>query len=120
MAAHILQVGYYPTLLEIRALTLESAGYHVTSVSGNNEAMGLDGAVMATVGLVFVGFSAPHSVRTEIIHWFKEHYPKIPVIVLQSYGWEKFPEADAATLSEDPTVWMALVAEKLKASSPSN
>src|SRR5438445_2608745 len=63
MAAHILQVAYYDTLQEIRAKMLEAAGYQVTSVLGNDNAMWLNGAVIATADLVVVGFSTPHSVR---------------------------------------------------------
>ena len=114
MAAHILQVAYYDTLQEIRAKMLEAAGYQVTSVLGNDNAMGLNGAVIATADLVVVGFSTPHSVRAAMVHWFKAHYPKIPVVALQFYGWEKFPEADVATLSEDPTIWLAEIASILK------
>ena len=55
MAAHILQVAYYDTLQEIRAKMLEAAGYQVTSVLGNDNAMGLNGAVIATADLVVVG-----------------------------------------------------------------
>ena|SRR5438477_6519429 len=114
MAAHILQVAYYSSLGETRAQMLEAAGYQVTSVSGNDGAIGLTGAVIAAASLVLVGFSAPHSVRAAIVHWFKAHYPKIPVIALQYYEWEKFPEADVATLSEDPMIWLAKVAGIVK------
>src|SRR5947208_3019770 len=62
-AAHILQVAYYDTLRELRVKMLEAAGYQVTSVSGNDNAMGLDGAVIAGANLIVVGFSAPHSVH---------------------------------------------------------
>jgi hypothetical protein len=41
MAARILQVAYYDTLQEVRAKMLEAAGYQVTSVLGNDKAMGL-------------------------------------------------------------------------------
>src|SRR5438552_18958727 len=101
MASHILQVAYYPSLLKIRALVLESAGYQVTSVLGNKEGMKLDGAVIAAISLAVVGFCAPQPVRTAMVRWFKANYPKIPVVVLQSQAWERFPEADAAALSED-------------------
>src|SRR5438105_14021944 len=100
MAAHILQVAYYDTLQEIRAKMLEAAGYQVTSVLGNDNAMGLNGAVIATADLVVVGFSTRHSVWTALVHWFKAHYLKIPVIVFQFYVWKKFTEADVATLSD--------------------
>src|SRR5436305_91890 len=115
MASHILQIAYYPNLLKIRSLVLEAAGYRITSVLGNNEAMKLDASIIATLTLAVVGFSAPQSVRTAMVQWFKAHYPKIPVLVLQSHPWERFPEADAATPSEDPAVWMKLVAKALKA-----
>ncbi len=114
MAAHILQVAYCPTLQETRTLMLKSAGYQVTSVLGNDNAMGLDGAVIAAADLIVVGFSASHSVRAAMVLWFKAHYAKIPVVVLQFSSWEKFPEADVSTFSEDPTIWLAEVASILK------
>src|SRR5437870_2969606 len=113
-AAHVLQVAYYDTLRELRVKMLEAAGYQVTSVSGNDNAMGLDGAVIAGANLIVVGFSAPHSVRAAMVLWFKTHYPKIPVVVLQFSSWEKFPEADVSTFSEDPTIWLTEVASILK------
>ncbi len=57
MAAHILQVACYPTLQETRTLMLKSAGYQVTSVLGNDNAIGLDGAVIAAADLIVVGLS---------------------------------------------------------------
>ena len=114
MAAHILQVAYYPTLQETRTQMLKSAGYQVTSVLGNDNAIGLDGAVIAAADLIVVGFSASHSVRAAMVHWFKAYYPKIPVVALQVNSWEKFPEADASTFSENPTIWLAEVASILK------
>src|SRR5207237_2510502 len=73
MAAHILQVAYYPTLQETRRQMLRSAGYQVTSVLGNDKAIGLDGAVIAAADLIVVGFSASHSVRAAMVLWFKAH-----------------------------------------------
>src|SRR5437879_9542469 len=67
MGAHILQVAYYDTLRELRVKMLEAAGYQVTSVSGNDNAMGLDGAVIAGANLIVVGFSAEHSVRVAMV-----------------------------------------------------
>jgi len=114
MARHILQVAYYSSLLEVRTKMLESSGYQVTSVLGNDEAIALDRAGIAAIDLCVVGFSSSHLIRSAMVGWFKAHYPKIPVIVLQFYDWEKFPEADMATLSEDPNVWLAAVANTIK------
>ena len=57
--ANILQVAYYQGLLITRARMLESRGYHVTSVLGNDKAFGLDAAVIAAADLIVIGFSAP-------------------------------------------------------------
>ena len=114
MATHILHVAYYSSLLEVRTKMLESSGYQVTSVMGNDDAIALDRAGIAVIDLCVVGFSALHSVRSAMVAWFKAHYPKIPVIVLQFHNWEKFPEADMVTLSEDPNVWLAAVANTIK------
>src|SRR5437879_12132242 len=100
-AAHILQVAYYDTLRELRVKMLEAAGYQVTSVSGNDNAMGLDGAVIVGANLIVVGFSAEHSVSAAMVIWFKTHYLTIPVVVLHFSSLEKFPEAHVATFCED-------------------
>jgi len=113
--ANILQVAHYRGPLVNRARMLESRGHHVTSVLGNDEAFGLDSAVIAAVDSIVIGFSAPHSVRAAMIHWLKQHYPKTPVVVLRFHSSESFPEADG-TVSDDPDIWMAAVASTLKKS----
>lgn len=94
---------------------LRLSGYQVTSVLGNQEAMQFDDTTLAEVDLVVVGFSAPYSIREAIVHWFKTQHPRLPVLVMQSVAWEKFPEADAAVLSEEPTVWLEKVGSILNA-----
>jgi hypothetical protein len=42
---------------------LESRGYHVTSVLGNDEALRLDAVVIAAADSIVIGFSAPYPVR---------------------------------------------------------
>ena len=108
VVANILQVAYYRGPLVTRARMLESRGYHVTPVLGNDEALGLDAAVIAAFDSIVIGFSAPHPVRAAMIHWFKQHYPNIPVVALQFHSAESFPEADGGTVSDDPEVWLAV------------
>jgi hypothetical protein len=95
---------------------LESRGHHVTSVLGNDEAFGLDAAVIADADSIVIGFSAPYPVRATMIHWFKQLYPNIPVVVLRFHSAERFPEADGGAVSDDPEVWLAAVASTLKRS----
>jgi hypothetical protein len=116
VVANILQVAYYRGPLVTRARMLESRGHNVTSVLGNDEAFGLDAAVIAAANSIVIGFSAPHPVRAAIIQWFKKHYPNIPVIALRFHSAESFPEADGGTVSDDPDVWLAAVASSLKKS----
>ncbi|MCU1316634.1 MAG: hypothetical protein JWN63_1956 [Candidatus Acidoferrum typicum] len=116
VVADILQVAYYRGPLVTRARMLESRGHHVTSVLGNDEAFGLDAAVIAAADLIVIGFSAPHPIRAAMIRWFKQHYPNIPVVALRFHSAESFPEADGGTVSDDPEVWLAAVARTLKKS----
>src|SRR5258708_12687300 len=114
VVANILQVAYYRGPLVTRARMLESRGHHVTSVLGNDEAFGMDAMVIAAAHSIVIGFSAPHPVRAAMIHWFKQHYPNIPVVPLRFHSAKSFPEADGGTVSDDPEVWLAAVASTLK------
>lgn len=116
VVANILQVAYYRGPLVTRARMLESCGHHVTSVLGNDEAFGMDAAVIAAAESIVIGFSAPHPVRAAMIHWFKQHYPNTPVVALRFHSAESFPEADGGTVSDAPEVWLAAVASTLKKS----
>src|SRR5260370_25770924 len=93
---------------------LESLGYQVASVLGKDKALGLDDAVVAVADLIVIGFSAPYPVRAEMIHWFKQQYPNIPVVALRFHSAESFPEADGGNVSDDPDVWLVTVASTLK------
>ena len=114
VVANILQVAYYRGPLVTRARMLESRGHRVTSVLGNDVAFGLDAAVIAAAHSIVIGFSAPHPVRAAMIHWFKQLYPNIPVVALRFHSGESFPEADGGTVSDDPEIWLAVVANTLK------
>jgi CheY-like chemotaxis protein len=107
MALSVLQIGYYKSLLEVRRLMLEGDGYTVTSVLGNEQGM----AVSATgrFDLIVIGFSAPHSVRRNMVRWLKQHIPGVPVVALLANDHENFPDADFSTLSENPLTWLAAV-----------
>lgn len=109
--ASILQVAYYQGLLEVREATLEADGYEVVSAFGNDEAMTL--ALSQPFDLVLVGFSSTYSVRAAMVRWLKQHVPRAQVVALLLHDGERFPEADYVSLSEDPRLWMAAIAECL-------
>lgn len=110
---HVLQVAYYPSLLETRARMLQAHGYRVTSVLGNETAQAVDSLVMSSVDVVVVGFSAPQPARQSIVGWFKTQFPTLPVVALQSQSWENISLADVTAPADDPAVWLSAVAKAL-------
>jgi DNA-binding NtrC family response regulator len=112
---HILQVAYYGSLLTTRQAMLEHSGYQVTSVLGNEKALRLTADQMSSFDLIVVGFSAKQGERASAVRVFKQRNPGIPVVVLQANSSERFPEADAVTVSEDPAIWLAAVGGCLRA-----
>ena len=103
MATRILQIVYYPALLEVRRILLEQAGYDVTSASNNEQGMSLASA--DSFDLIVVGFSADFTVRNELIQWLKQHVPHTPVVALLACDAEHFPDADYE-ISENPQFWL--------------
>lgn len=107
MGLSILQIAYYPSLLETRRRMLEGDGYAVTSVLGNDQGMAV--AAAGRFDVIVVGFSAPHSMRTNMVRWLKQNISEVPVVVLLAHDHENFPDADHTTLSESPLSWLAAV-----------
>ena len=109
MSTHILHVAYDQGLLETRTLMLKSRGDRLTSLRGNQAAMSLSPESLAQFDAAVIGFSSTHAVRSTLLQWFKSNSPSLPVIVLQFHHFEKFPQADCVTLSEDPVAWLNAV-----------
>ncbi len=106
----ILHISYYENLLRTRTQMLQRVGYEVASVLGNDEARAAALRLLPGFDLVVIGFSGSFTDRRAILHWLKQQYPQVPVIVLQAHSSERFPDADYTTLSEDPEVWLEAVA----------
>lgn len=112
MAASILQIAYDEALSEIRRIILEKNGYTVVSSLGNDE--GVARARSARFDVIVIGFSQQRRVRQEVVRQLRQIVPNVPIVVLLAHEFEKFPEADFATLSEDPDAWLAAVASCVK------
>jgi DNA-binding NtrC family response regulator len=111
MSAHILQVAYDTSLMETRALMLKSKGYKVTSVCGNQQAMSLGADRLGEFDAAVIGFSSTQPNRQQMVQWFKANRSNLRVVVLQFDCFEKFPEADFVSPSEDPAEWLGTVAQ---------
>lgn len=112
MATSILQIAYDPALLQLRQMMLEKNGYYVVSELGNKDAIAR--ARSGSFDLILIGFSTSFQIRQEAIRLLKQTCPNVPIVVLQAHSYEKFPDADFATLSESPETWLAAVANCLK------
>jgi DNA-binding NtrC family response regulator len=112
MSVSVLQIAYYPTLMETREAMLVHDGYKVVSVLGNDQGMTISGN--GNFDLVVVGFSASLAERTRMVRWLKQHMPEVPVIALLRHSGESLPDADWTTFSEDPQVWLAAVRHACK------
>lgn len=107
----ILQVAYEGALLATRGAILEERGYRVISVLGNKNAFKVGDSVIGEIHVVLVGHCAPTNVRREAAVYFKEHYPKICVLVLNSTEYNaEIKEADFNSGSESPEQWLDAVA----------
>ena len=104
----VLQVAYYPSLLQTRQAMMEADGHAVTSVLGNDQCIALATARELDFDVVLVGFSGKIEQRREIIRWLKQFRPKTPVVALRTQS-EDLPDADHAISSEEPQAWLSAV-----------
>jgi DNA-binding response OmpR family regulator len=104
----ILQVAYDSSLLRVRTEMLKHAGFEVGSALGNDEAQ----RVLQEnddYDLIVVAWSAPDTVRREIVIWLKQQRPNQRVIALHSAGAHPIAEADLNSCSENPDEWFKAV-----------
>jgi len=106
-AIAVLQIGYYPALLQMRQSMLEHEGYAVTSTLGNDQGMSV--ATSAKFDVIIVGFCSDTQMRIRMVRWLKQNVPGIPVVALLAHSIESLPEADCETLSENPMSWLTAV-----------
>jgi len=107
----VLQVAYQGSLLATRGTILEERGYRVISVLGNKNAFKVGESVIGQIHVVLVGHCAPISVRREAIKYFKERYPALCVLALNSpENGSHLEEADFNSNSDDPEQWVNAVA----------
>jgi len=106
-AIAVLQIGYYPAMLQIRQSLLEHEGYAVTSVLGNDQGMAV--ATSANFDVIVVGFSTDTEIRITMVRWLKQNVPRSPVVALLAHSLESLPDVDCETLSENPSVWLTAV-----------
>ena len=109
-AAHILNVGYEPTLLETRTLVLRSAGYAVESASSVEEAMQRFRG--GHFDVVILCHSIPEQGRERLVWLIREHGSATPVIFVSSRAASADRFADI-TIDNRPTGLVSAVEQLL-------
>lgn len=111
MRAVILQVGLDPTLLETRALVLQSAGYIVVSMNSAQE--GLARFAVTGFDLVVLCHSIPKNDREDFIRFIRARNSLTPVIVVGTRVAQLDVLANA-TIESDPHKFVATIQRFLK------
>ncbi|HKU24764.1 MAG TPA: hypothetical protein VJQ54_04785 [Candidatus Sulfotelmatobacter sp.] len=104
----IFHVGYDPMLLRLREMLLIQKGFAVTSVCGNAAARRLL-EQEAPFDAFLVGWDTANHEREAIVHWLKQHWPKIPLIAIRDWFQNTIPGADLTASHNTPEEWLAAV-----------
>ncbi len=104
----ILQVEFSPSLALIREEILTSLGYEVTSVIGSVNARNLD-LVKRELNIIIVGHGAPWGEREQLIKYFSEALPEVPIVALLRMRDAGFSRAAFSIRADNPQHWMRAI-----------
>lgn len=104
----ILQVEFSPSLVLIREEILTSLGYEVTSVIGSVNARNLD-LVKRELNIIIVGHGAPWDEREQLIKYFGEALPGVPIVALLRMRDATFSRAAFNIRADNPQHWMRTI-----------
>jgi DNA-binding NarL/FixJ family response regulator len=109
----IVQIEFRTSLMTVREEILQSLGHPVVSALGSNPAKALDLSA-ETVGVISIGHGAPWQERLELIRYFKQRLPTVPVVVLLRQRDNQFSEADYNCPADNPPQWVRLIIQALQ------
>jgi hypothetical protein len=101
---NILQIEFSPSLLPDREAILKDLGYQVISVLGSTNARRLR-VSDSTIGVVVIGHGATRSEREQLVAYFRDALPGVPIIVLLRSAEDPFNNADFNCPADDPPLW---------------
>ena len=108
----IVQVEYRLSLLSIRQEILASLGYPVISVVGSHAARGLDLSDQSP-GVIVIGHGASRQERQDLINYFRQSLPGVPLVALLRNRDDDFNAVDYNCRADDPPLWVRTVAQAL-------
>ena len=110
---HILSIAFDETLLTLRELLLQNAGYRVVSALGSKA--GRKAALAGGFDLFLVGHASPLRERTELIQWLRTNWPNVPITALRRSVYEQIPEATCIADVDEPEEWLKAIQDCIAA-----
>ena len=107
----VFQIAYDEELALQRTQLLQSQGYSVMSVIGNEGAK----VVLSSTqhyDLFIVDHGAPEETRREIVDWLRANYARVKILALNPPG-QQIPSADFNATHDAPDKWVSIVAQHL-------
>jgi len=106
----ILHIAFEPQLHGVQRRLMETSGYNVLTVLGDNGVDELDLAALA-VNVVVLDYSAPFEQRWGLVRSLKLNYPEIPVIALrEDAADDTISLADHNASLQNPAEWLDTIA----------
>jgi len=102
----ILHVGYDSLLIELREAVLHRHGFSVVTVKGNEAAKQ---TAPDSFDLVIVGNGGTLEQRQDIVSWFAERWPNLPILVMHAAAEEEFPGATVEFIGDTPQDWIVSI-----------
>jgi hypothetical protein len=104
----IFQIAYDDELLIGRANLLESSGFEVVSVLGN-EAAKIALSSFGHYDLFMVGHGADLKTREEMADWLRAKYPDVPILALNAAEHQALGHANYNLVLNGPEEWLLVV-----------
>jgi DNA-binding NarL/FixJ family response regulator len=95
-----------------RDAILKSRGYQVISVLSGDDAYKIN-VSDSGIGVVVIGHGAPRAAREQLISYFRNKLPGVPIVVLLRSTDGPFADADFNCPADDPPLWERTVTEIL-------
>lgn len=104
----VFQIAYDELLMATRAALLKADGFAVVSALGN-EAAKKALANGQDYSLFILGHAEAPNARTEMAHWLKATYPKVPILALNPPYHQELKPADYNLVLNGPEEWLFVV-----------
>jgi hypothetical protein len=105
----VFQIAYDDVLMTTRAGLLNSYGFKVISVLGNEAAKAALTDDSKRYALFIIGRDAATPMRRDMAAWLKSKYPNIPVLALNPPYEQQLKPADYNIILDGPEEWLFIV-----------